>query len=148
MKIIAAALLYFAIVFTVGLTFGPIRVLWLEPKIGGVLADENGQGVFKFGAAPGERGGVRFRGGEFRFGASNVEFVADAPFEAAAHELHLLFAQVDGRCDRSDFGVERAQGKIILRYIRVQEEQDIVERGDRRLCLGAGALEAATDAAP
>jgi len=38
MKIIAAALLYFAIVFTVGLTFGPIRVLWLEPKIGEVLA--------------------------------------------------------------------------------------------------------------
>lgn len=38
MKIIAATLLYFAIVFTVGLTFGPIRVLWLEPKIGEVLA--------------------------------------------------------------------------------------------------------------
>lgn len=38
MKIIAAALLYFAIVFTVGLTFGPVRVLWLEPKIGEVLA--------------------------------------------------------------------------------------------------------------
>ena len=38
MKIIAAALLYFAIVFTVGLTFGPIRVLWLDPKIGEVLA--------------------------------------------------------------------------------------------------------------
>lgn len=38
MKIILAALLYFAIVFTVGLTFGPIRVLWLEPKIGEVLA--------------------------------------------------------------------------------------------------------------
>jgi hypothetical protein len=38
MKIIAAALLYFAIVFTVGLMFGPIRVFWLEPKIGEVLA--------------------------------------------------------------------------------------------------------------
>ncbi|XSC47769.1 hypothetical protein ACF1BQ_021810 [Bradyrhizobium sp. RDT10] len=38
MKIIAAALLYFAIVFAVGLVFGPIRVFWLEPKIGEVLA--------------------------------------------------------------------------------------------------------------
>lgn len=38
MKIIAAALLYFAIVFAIGLMFGPIRVLWLEPKIGEVLA--------------------------------------------------------------------------------------------------------------
>ncbi len=38
MKIIAAALLYFAIVFTVGLMFGPIRVFWLEPIFGEVLA--------------------------------------------------------------------------------------------------------------
>jgi hypothetical protein len=38
MKIIAAALLYFASVFTVGLMFGPIRVFWLEPIFGEVLA--------------------------------------------------------------------------------------------------------------
>ena len=38
MKIIAAALLYFAVVFTVGLMFGPIRVFWLEPIFGEVLA--------------------------------------------------------------------------------------------------------------
>jgi hypothetical protein len=38
MRIIAAALLYFASVFTVGLMFGPIRVFWLEPIFGEVFA--------------------------------------------------------------------------------------------------------------
>jgi hypothetical protein len=39
MKIVAAALLYSAMVFTVGLALGPIRVFWFEPAIGRVLAE-------------------------------------------------------------------------------------------------------------
>jgi hypothetical protein len=38
MRIAAAAALYFAIVFSVGFLLGPIRVLWLEPRVGPVLA--------------------------------------------------------------------------------------------------------------
>jgi hypothetical protein len=38
MRIAIAALLYFAIVFGVGLVLGPIRVLWLEPRLGSTLA--------------------------------------------------------------------------------------------------------------
>jgi hypothetical protein len=38
MRIAAAALLYFAIVFGVGFILGPIRMLWLEPRLGPVLA--------------------------------------------------------------------------------------------------------------
>ena len=38
MQTAAAALLYFAIVFGVGFFLGPIRVLWLEPQVGPVLA--------------------------------------------------------------------------------------------------------------
>jgi hypothetical protein len=34
MRIAAAAVLYFAVVFGVGFLLGPIRVLWLEPKLG------------------------------------------------------------------------------------------------------------------
>ena len=34
MRILAAAALYFAIVFGVGFTLGPVRVLWLEPWLG------------------------------------------------------------------------------------------------------------------
>jgi hypothetical protein len=34
MRIAAAAMLYFAVVFGVGFLLGPIRVLWLEPKLG------------------------------------------------------------------------------------------------------------------
>jgi hypothetical protein len=33
-RILGAALLYFVIVFGVGFLLGPIRVLWLEPRIG------------------------------------------------------------------------------------------------------------------
>jgi hypothetical protein len=38
MKVAIAALLYFAIVFGVGMALGPIRVLWLEPRLGVTLA--------------------------------------------------------------------------------------------------------------
>lgn len=34
----AAAALYFAVVFAVGLTLGPLRVLWLEPLVGPTFA--------------------------------------------------------------------------------------------------------------
>jgi hypothetical protein len=35
---LAAALLYFAIVFGAGFLLGPIRVLWLEPRVGTTIA--------------------------------------------------------------------------------------------------------------
>ena len=34
MRIVVAAVLYFLIVFAVGFLLGPIRVFWLEPKLG------------------------------------------------------------------------------------------------------------------
>jgi hypothetical protein len=39
MRVVAAALLHCAIVFAVGLGLGPIRVLWLEPTIGPIVAE-------------------------------------------------------------------------------------------------------------
>jgi hypothetical protein len=38
MRVVSAALLYFAIVFGVGMALGPVRVLWLEPRLGTTLA--------------------------------------------------------------------------------------------------------------
>ena len=38
MKIVFAALLYFLAVFGAGFVLGPIRVLWLEPRLGVVAA--------------------------------------------------------------------------------------------------------------
>jgi hypothetical protein len=38
MRVAAAALLYFAFVFGVGFVLGPIRVLWLEPRLGPIVA--------------------------------------------------------------------------------------------------------------
>jgi hypothetical protein len=38
MKMLAAAALYFAIVFGVGLLVGPIRVLYVEPRLGATIA--------------------------------------------------------------------------------------------------------------
>lgn len=38
MRVAAAAVLYFAIVFGVGFVLGPIRVLWLEPRLGPTIA--------------------------------------------------------------------------------------------------------------
>jgi hypothetical protein len=37
-RIIAAAALYFVLVFVVGLILGPMRVLWLEPMLGQTIA--------------------------------------------------------------------------------------------------------------
>lgn len=37
-KILAEMALYFGIVFCVGFLLGPIRVLWLEPRLGALLA--------------------------------------------------------------------------------------------------------------
>jgi hypothetical protein len=38
MRILRSAALYFIIVFAVGFLLGPIRVLWLEPRLGPTLA--------------------------------------------------------------------------------------------------------------
>ena len=38
MRVTVAAFLYFAIVFSTGFALGPIRVLWLEPRIGPLAA--------------------------------------------------------------------------------------------------------------
>lgn len=38
MRVIAAAVLYFAIVFGAGFMLGPVRVFWLEPRLGETLA--------------------------------------------------------------------------------------------------------------
>ena len=38
MRVITAAVVYFAAVFGVGFMLGPIRVLWLEPTLGKTLA--------------------------------------------------------------------------------------------------------------
>jgi hypothetical protein len=38
MRIVAAALLYFVIVFGAGFLLGPIRVFWLEPHVGATVA--------------------------------------------------------------------------------------------------------------
>lgn len=38
MKILAAALLYFLIVFGVGFLVGPVRVLYVEPRVGSTAA--------------------------------------------------------------------------------------------------------------
>ena len=38
MRILASALLYFAVVFAVGFALGPIRVFWLERWLGPILA--------------------------------------------------------------------------------------------------------------
>jgi hypothetical protein len=37
-RVAAAAALYFAIVYGVGFVLGPVRVLWLEPRLGATLA--------------------------------------------------------------------------------------------------------------
>lgn len=46
MKLLSAALLYFVIVFGVGFVFGPIRVIWLESRLGKPVA------VIAFAAMP------------------------------------------------------------------------------------------------
>ena len=37
-RIVAAAALYFLIVFAVGFACGPVRVIWLEPRLGEIVA--------------------------------------------------------------------------------------------------------------
>ena len=41
----AAAVLYFLLVFGAGLVLGPVRVLWLEPWLGPLLAEMDDAGA-------------------------------------------------------------------------------------------------------
>jgi len=96
----------------------------------GIFANENGQRVFQFSTAFRERSRLGFSGSQFRFRARNVNLVANAVLKAAAHELNLFFPQPDGARDCGNFRVERPQRKIVLRHVRVQSEQHIMERSE------------------
>lgn len=39
MRLVGAAAAYFAVVFGIGFILGPIRVLWLEPRVGARMAE-------------------------------------------------------------------------------------------------------------
>jgi hypothetical protein len=63
----------------------------------------------EFSTAPGQRGRFGLGGREFGFSASDVEFVANATFKAAAHKSNLLLAQVHRARNGGDFSVERPE---------------------------------------
>jgi hypothetical protein len=75
----------------------------------------------------GERRGFRFGGGQFGFGAGDVEVVADAAVETAADQLHLFLAQINRAGHGGDFGVERPEPEIILRDVGLERQQHIAE---------------------
>ena len=59
-----------------------------------------------------QRSGFRFRRGKFGFGTRHVQVIANTAIKTAAHELHLLFAQIDRAVHRGDFRVERANREM------------------------------------
>ena len=113
-----------------------------------IIAGQNGDGVFKLRAALSERRGFRFGRGEFGFGARDIEVVADAAIETAADELDLFFAQIHGAVHGGDFRIQRANGKIIFRHVRLKRQQHAIKSGERRLRIGAGAFKTAAHPAP
>ncbi len=93
-----------------------------QVKGGGVRAAEDGDGVLKLGAALGKGSGFGFGDGQLGLGAGGVQLAADAAVEAAAHETNLLVAQVNGAGDDADFGVEGAEGEVVLRDVGLERQ--------------------------
>jgi len=110
-------------------------------------ARQNRQRIFHLVPLPGECGGIGLGGGQFglRWAMSNS---LPIPPSKRPRVNCTCSCAIPPCWSPWRFRIQRAQGKIISRHVRLQGEQDIVVRGERGLGIGAGAFEAAPHPAP
>ena len=100
------------------------------------------------GALPVDGEQFGFRGVQFRLRARDIEFACRAAFESRVPQVKRVSPKAQRIAQNGAFGVERAQGEVVLRHVGLQDEQRVFKRGEAGLGVGVRPLKRTPDASP
>ncbi len=102
---------------------------------------QHGQGVLQFAALLFQADRFGLGGGQFGLRPGDIELPDLAVFEQTVDQAEVFPAQFDGALQQLDFGIERAQGKVVAGDLGLQGKKQALVIGLAGLGIGPGGFD-------